>query len=455
MVYGAGAMSRLLALLVSLSLCTSASAQMINAPPGVPASGSAGGVIGTDSPTYFVDGTLGNDSNTCLASGTSACLTIQAAFNKATARSHAAATVQIADGTYTAGLQCNYQPQILSFQGVVITGNAAAPGNVVIDTSASNTNAVVAQNGCILTVQHLTTTANGAAAGSDFYVFSSAIVYVNDVVFGAAKSMHMDVFEHGLMVFTGNTAISGGGVAHYHVHSAGAVFDQGHVVSISNSPTFVSFFAGVAGPGYLAVIGTTYTNAGTVTAPTSLLVHQAGFVDTQAACASFFPGTAAVNSATSIDASTFGVCGSSSPLNVTFNSGLNATEAAPSAGQNYYLHGTGGGQVNLGSTLMKANLFDASGAPTITSGNCGTGTNGTVAGDNNAGTITIGASATTTCQVNFSTTLANVPHTVMLTARNVAAAGQITGEFVSAISATSFTITGTALANTVWAFQVR
>lgn len=88
------------------------------------------------------------------------------------------------------------------------------------------------------------------------------------------------------------------------------------------------------------------------------------------------------------------------------------------------------------------------GATTIGSGNCGTGSNGTVSGTNQSGLITIGASATATCTVSFSATLANAPGACMITPANAtAAAWGTTVARVSSITTSQFVITGTALAS--------
>ena len=101
-------------------------------------------------------------------------------------------------------------------------------------------------------------------------------------------------------------------------------------------------------------------------------------------------------------------------------------------------------------------LYTNTGATTITSGNCGTTTNGTVAGDNMAGTITIGAVATTTCTVNFSTTLNQAPRAVTLTPGNAAAAALGTGSpYISPAPTTAhFILNAAALASTVWYYHV-
>lgn len=93
-------------------------------------------------------------------------------------------------------------------------------------------------------------------------------------------------------------------------------------------------------------------------------------------------------------------------------------------------------------------------AATIGSGNCGTGTNGTISGNDHAGLITIGAATTATCAVSFATTYTTAPRAVLLQAANAAAATALSGEYVSAVSATGFTITGT-LASTSWYYWVQ
>lgn len=119
-----------------------------------------------------------------------------------------------------------------------------------------------------------------------------------------------------------------------------------------------------------------------------------------------------------------------------------------------------GNFTTLGATSVGSGLFTTLGAsdqisstaglPTIGSGNCGTGSNGAVvAGSTNqSGSITIGATATTSCAVAFSKTLGVTPNAVLLYPANAAAAATgTTVARVSAISATGFTITGSALAN--------
>lgn len=98
-------------------------------------------------------------------------------------------------------------------------------------------------------------------------------------------------------------------------------------------------------------------------------------------------------------------------------------------------------------------IKSTAGAPSIASGNCGTGTNGSVAGTNQSGAITVGATATTTCQIDFSKTLGKIPDACVLFPGNAAAAATgTTVARVSAITAAHFIVTGSALASTVYYF---
>jgi len=96
--------------------------------------------------------------------------------------------------------------------------------------------------------------------------------------------------------------------------------------------------------------------------------------------------------------------------------------------------------------------------PGVASGNCGTGSNGTIAtGGNDQGfQIQIGAVATTSCIITFAKAFITAPKEAQLTPANAAAASwATTGAYVSAISTTQLTITGLALAGANYYVQVQ
>jgi len=89
------------------------------------------------------------------------------------------------------------------------------------------------------------------------------------------------------------------------------------------------------------------------------------------------------------------------------------------------------------------------GTPTIASGACGTGTNGTIAanGNDQGFEVLIGSAATTSCVITFASAFTTAPRAAQLTAADSAALPGSAGDYVSGLTTTTLTITGTALAN--------
>jgi hypothetical protein len=125
----------------------------------------------------------------------------------------------------------------------------------------------------------------------------------------------------------------------------------------------------------------------------------------------------------------------------------NYTLTLPAATDTVAVLGTA--QTFSASETFSGQIIPAYGTPTIASGTCGTGSNGAVANGstNQSGEITIGASATSTCTLAFSTTLGAAPLACTISPGNAAAAAWgTTGAYVSSITTGHFIITGT-LAN--------
>lgn len=108
---------------------------------------------------------------------------------------------------------------------------------------------------------------------------------------------------------------------------------------------------------------------------------------------------------------------------------------------------------DVGDLSVTGMVRSTAGAPTITGGACGAGANGTVAGTNQSGIVTIGAAATTTCTINFSATLANAPGACVIFPGNATAAAQgTTVARVGTPSTTTWVITGSVLASAVYSY---
>lgn len=142
--------------------------------------------------------------------------------------------------------------------------------------------------------------------------------------------------------------------------------------------------------------------------------------------------------------------------------GTTADNKAP-VGSTYENTTTGTLYVNTGTITDSVwkiwfNAIGNAGPPTIASGACGTTTNGTItAGSTNSSfEINIGAAATTTCTVSFTTAFPVAPKTCVFSPGSAGAAALGTTIPYSAkadVTTTAFVLHGAALATTVWEVQ--
>ena len=86
--------------------------------------------------------------------------------------------------------------------------------------------------------------------------------------------------------------------------------------------------------------------------------------------------------------------------------------------------------------------------PTIASGACGTGTNGSISGTDQSGLITIGAVATVSCAVTFGHSYATAAKACTFSPATSASASTTVLAYISAISVSGFTLSGSVLAST-------
>lgn len=106
-------------------------------------------------------------------------------------------------------------------------------------------------------------------------------------------------------------------------------------------------------------------------------------------------------------------------------------------------------QIGTNGIISTARHFSpsTSNTPTISSGACGATTNGTISGTDQAGLITIGSATTSACAVTFgSSTWASGPNSCVITPSTSSSASALA--YVSALSASGFTVSGTVLAST-------
>lgn len=145
-------------------------------------------------------------------------------------------TIQLADGTYAAGL--NVQPSWVGGGDVVLMGNVASPSSVVINGSYGVLVQVPLPG--TLTVRGVKLV-NGATG---LYHISTGTMKFADVDFGACGNFHVATEAPGAKIeASGNYAISGSSSIHWLANGQGLIVVAGKTVTITGTPAFSSMFA--------------------------------------------------------------------------------------------------------------------------------------------------------------------------------------------------------------------
>jgi hypothetical protein len=233
--------------------------------------------------TYYV-ATTGSDSNDGLSAG-SPFATIQKAVDVVCSLdlSIYQATIQLADGTYTAGAV------LKSYVGVlppIIQGNATTPANVVVSTT--NVTAINAPSAGMWVVGDFriqTTTLGNAIEASGL-----SDVLIKGIVFGACANSHIAAQYNGMVRVIGNYSISGAAMFHYTARYAGLISVPSAIsVSITETPSF-SVFAYIFEGSALRANGITFSGPATGKRYEAALN---GVITTSGAGATYFPGSTA------------------------------------------------------------------------------------------------------------------------------------------------------------------
>lgn len=249
----------------------------------------------TASRTYYVrpDGSNNNDGLADTSGG--AFLTLQHAYDIITSSldlAGQAVTVQVADGTYTAGLAIT-QPWT-GGGSVTFTGNTSTPANCLISTTSvaciSNT-ATLPGNFTVQGFKLQTTT-----GGSGIVNNGVGKIRFGQCNFGTVPngSYHLFVNNKAASIdaIAGYT-VSGGASAH--LLAIAGVVTTNVLCTLSGTPAFGSAFALASRQGMILVNGMTF--AGSATGP-RYLAELGGGIFTNGGGASFLPGDSA-GSATS------------------------------------------------------------------------------------------------------------------------------------------------------------
>jgi hypothetical protein len=152
-------------------------------------------------------------------------------------------TIQMADGTYSAGLIASGTPiGATSETPIIVQGNMPTPTNVTINVAG--TDAISATGGATLQVQGLHLIATGTDSDGLSAFFAGAI-YFQNVDFGPCSVAHVDAGGGGAVSAFGNYRISGGAAIHFWAQSGGYIGtpDAGITITLSGTPNFSDAFA--------------------------------------------------------------------------------------------------------------------------------------------------------------------------------------------------------------------
>jgi hypothetical protein len=205
--------------------------------------------------TWYV-GPAGDDANSGLSPG-DAFATLQKAADAALALDAAgnAVTIQLADGTY-AGAALS-RPM---FDGgtLLIRGNAAAPGNVLIDGGAGPALSVDAA-GARAQVEGVK-----LAGQIGLWARYGAIVFLRGkVAFGPVSARHVGADNGAYVEIIATVEIAGGAQQHFFSNQNGHILMTGSTVTLTGAPAFSNAFAVAQYTGLVSAYGNSYSGAAT------------------------------------------------------------------------------------------------------------------------------------------------------------------------------------------------
>lgn len=153
-------------------------------------------------------------------------------------------TIQVRAGTYTGGFICD--GFLVGGSGTVtLVGDTTTPSNVVFSTT--NTDALLVENGCFLSVGGFKLTATGASGNGLRAYQGGFITMTGQMEFGAAGAIQIEASGATIVNHGANYTISGGAQAHLHLPGAGVMDFAFSTVTLTGTPAFSSYFIGAAG----------------------------------------------------------------------------------------------------------------------------------------------------------------------------------------------------------------
>jgi hypothetical protein len=202
----------------------------------------SGRTLLTEDTTWYIDGTLGSDSNDGLSSGVGAFATIQRAVDVICGLYDLGSyqpTISVADGTYTAGVVLR---AYVGQNAPIIQGNATTPANVVISTPDAACFSNSALCPWIIKDMKLTT------SGSHSCLFANtpaSTIRFSGIDFGATGSSHIEPSDGALIYCDGDYTISGSAIKdHIRAARGGTCTVLPEInVTITGTPNFTRFIS--------------------------------------------------------------------------------------------------------------------------------------------------------------------------------------------------------------------
>lgn len=245
----------------------------------------------TSSGTYYVR-TDGSDSNNGLANTSGgAFLTLQKAVDVVAALDLSTydVTINVADGTYTAGATVS-GPWVGSGT-VTIIGNTSTPANVIVSTTSASCFTVTNAGRLTLRGMELRTTTSGSCL---FAQNGGRISVGSNMRLGTCAAYHMFSKNLSTIAISANYEIVGGATVHYQLETGGLITCNGITVTVTGTPAFTAF-ASAARAAILEAFSSTYSGAATGTRYTA---GENSIIFTNGGGASYFPGNVAGSTST-------------------------------------------------------------------------------------------------------------------------------------------------------------
>ncbi len=233
--------------------------------------------------TYHVD-PAGSDAADGLSPET-AFATLQKAVDAALAldANGREVTIQLADGTYTAGASMS-RPM---FDGgtLKLAGNAASPSSVLI--SAGTGTALMADAaGAKLRVEGV----KFAGQVGVWARYGAVVLMRGENAFGACTARHVGADNAGYVEIIGATTIEGGAQQHLYATANGNILMAGSTVTLTGTPVFSSAFAYSQMTGIVSAYSNSYSGAAS---GVRYRVSMNGVIFVSGAGETVFPGNAA------------------------------------------------------------------------------------------------------------------------------------------------------------------